>query len=58
MDDISKHIIIATFSGGLLASAWVTMKALGVQGYMQMAKTLMETTDRLKDGINNIEVKP
>ncbi|KAK2150178.1 hypothetical protein LSH36_419g01016 [Paralvinella palmiformis] len=41
--------------GGLIASAWVALMSLGVSGYMEMAKKLMDTTNKLKDGINRIE---
>ena len=49
-------LIIGISSGGLIASAWVAMMSLGVSGYMEMAKKLMDTTNKLKDGINRIEV--
>ena len=43
-------------AGGNIAAAWVALKAMGVDGYMKMAKQLMDTTERLKKGINSIPV--
>ncbi|ELU10802.1 hypothetical protein CAPTEDRAFT_156221 [Capitella teleta] len=43
-----------TRPGGNIAAAWVALKAMGQDGYMKMAKQLMETTVLLKDAINAI----
>ncbi|CAH1773626.1 unnamed protein product [Owenia fusiformis] len=44
-----------TRPGGNIAAAWAALKGMGVEGYMNMAKQLMDTTVRLKEGINKIE---
>ena len=44
--------------GGNIAAAWAAMKSLGEEGYMARAKTLMDITDKLKEGIAGIEVHP
>ncbi|MSQ54772.1 MAG: aspartate aminotransferase family protein [Betaproteobacteria bacterium] len=42
---------VATFAGsrpgGAIAAAWAVMRYLGVEGYMRLAKSIMETRDRL-----------
>lgn len=40
--------------GGPIASSWAVMKYLGIEGFMQLAKTTMETTQRLIQGIEAI----
>ncbi|RMG10941.1 MAG: aspartate aminotransferase family protein [Deltaproteobacteria bacterium] len=37
--------------GGAIAAAWAVMHLLGEEGYLALAKTTMETTRRLIDGI-------
>lgn len=44
-----------TRPGGNIAAAWASMMALGVEGYMERAKVLMETTNKLKEGVNKIQ---
>ncbi|KAK3576907.1 hypothetical protein CHS0354_017578 [Potamilus streckersoni] len=44
-----------TRPGGNIAASWVSMKALGEDGYMRKAKELMEATTKLKSGIKNIQ---
>ncbi len=41
--------------GGAIAAAWAVINYLGEDGYMRLAKVIMETTKRLQDGINSIE---
>ncbi|MFX0098468.1 MAG: pyridoxal phosphate-dependent decarboxylase family protein [Candidatus Hodarchaeota archaeon] len=43
-----------TRNGGLIAQAWAGIQALGMDGYMKMAKTLKETADKMMKGINEI----
>ncbi len=43
-------------AGGNIAAAWAALKVMGKSGYMDMAKKLMDTTVRLKEGINAIPV--
>ena len=42
--------------GGHLAGAWVALRAMGQDGYLDMAKKLMDTANKMKAGINKIEV--
>ena len=46
----------STHAGGNIAAAWVALKATGQDGYTSMAKTLMDTTEKLKKGIDAIPV--
>lgn len=48
--------LLILIQGGSIAAAWVSMRALGVDGYTSKAKDLMETTDKLKKGIAEIDV--
>lgn len=41
--------------GGNIAASWVAIRALGEDGYMKRAKELMDATDRLKEGVRQIE---
>jgi glutamate/tyrosine decarboxylase-like PLP-dependent enzyme len=50
------YICFILIQGGSIAAAWVSMRALGVDGYTSKAKQLMETTDKLKKGIAEIDV--
>jgi glutamate/tyrosine decarboxylase-like PLP-dependent enzyme len=43
-----------TRPGGPIAAAWASMKALGNDGYLQLAKIVMKATKELIDGINQI----
>jgi len=43
-----------TRPGGAIAAAWVAMKSLGMDGYMKLAKIVMEATKKLIEGINSI----
>jgi glutamate/tyrosine decarboxylase-like PLP-dependent enzyme len=43
-----------TRPGGPMAAAWAAMRSIGMKGYLQNAKLLMDTTRRLIDGINAI----
>ena len=38
----------------LIAAAWAVMHYLGAEGYTRLTRTVMDTTDALKDGINRI----
>nr|CAB3266029.1 sphingosine-1-phosphate lyase-like [Phallusia mammillata] len=44
-----------TRPGGHLAAAWIALRAMGQDGYMDMARKLMETANKMKAGIRNIE---
>jgi len=43
-----------TRPGGPIAAAWASMKALGEDGYLKLAKVVMKATKELIDGINQI----
>jgi tyrosine decarboxylase MnfA len=43
-----------TRPGGAIAAAWAAMKHLGMNGYLQLAKTVMDTSKKLINGINQI----
>ncbi|MCP4764199.1 MAG: aspartate aminotransferase family protein, partial [archaeon] len=43
-----------TRPGGVIAATWAAMRHIGEDGYLSLAKKAMETTQRLKDGINAI----
>ncbi len=40
-----------TRPGGAIAAAWAALHHLGEQGYLEMARGIMDTSDRLLDGI-------
>ncbi len=41
--------------GGALAAAWAVMHHFGMEGYLRLTRTMMETSRRLIDGINAID---
>ncbi|XP_070533931.1 sphingosine-1-phosphate lyase-like [Ptychodera flava] len=43
-----------TRPGGHIAASWAALKHLGEDGYMEKAKMLMATTEKLKNGIKKI----
>ncbi len=47
--------MMGTRPGGAIASAWAVLNYLGEDGYVARAKVLLETTDRLKEGIAAID---
>jgi sphinganine-1-phosphate aldolase len=47
--------LLGTRPGGPIAAAWAAMNAMGQGGYQDMAKTVMETTKKLMDGIDSIQ---
>ena len=46
--------LLGTRPGGPIAAAWAAMNSLGMNGYCEMAKAVMETTRKLTAGINAI----
>lgn len=54
--------MLGTRPGGAIAAAWGALNAIGMDGYVEIAKNIMNTTARLKDGIEeagfNILGKP
>lgn len=49
-------ILVSTVSGGNIASSWAVLQCMGQDGYMEVAKKLMEIATRMKEGIQSIEV--
>lgn len=41
--------------GGAIAAAWAIMNYLGEEGYLELAKKVMDTTNKMIEGINNIQ---
>jgi sphinganine-1-phosphate aldolase len=46
--------MLGTRPGGAISAAWATLQALGEDGYLELTKTIMDTTRKLIDGINAI----
>ncbi|WP_052665531.1 pyridoxal phosphate-dependent decarboxylase family protein [Nitriliruptor alkaliphilus] len=47
--------IAGTRPGGAIAGAWATLHAFGVDGYLDLHRGLLETTDVLRKGIDDID---
>ena len=43
-----------TRPGGAIAAAWAAMKHLGIDGYLNLAKTVMDASRKLIEGIDSI----
>lgn len=43
-----------TRTGGPIAAAWAAMKAMGVSGYMDTTRQIMEGAERLREGIRTV----
>lgn len=46
--------LLGTRPGGSIAAAWAAMQAMGQEGYLHHARTIMETTTQLRQGIEAI----
>lgn len=46
--------ISGTRPGGPIAGAWAALKGIGREGYLEMAKVAMETTQKLRNGIEAV----
>lgn len=44
-------------SGGPIAASWAVLRHMGQEGYVEMARKLMEITNIMKRGINDTEVR-
>jgi glutamate/tyrosine decarboxylase-like PLP-dependent enzyme len=44
-----------TRPGGAIAAAWAVLNFLGLEGYQRIARMVMQTTTRLRDGVNAID---
>lgn len=47
--------LLGTRSGGAVAAAWAAMKAIGMEGYLDLTRQVMETTRKLQAGIRAID---
>src|SRR5690606_36596740 len=47
--------IASTRPGGAIAGAWATLRAFGVDGYFDLHASLLETSDRIRDGVTAID---
>ncbi len=43
-------------AGGNLAASWAVLQVMGQEGYIDVARKLMDVTQQMKDGIATIEV--
>ena len=46
--------VLGSRPGGPIAASWAVMKYLGIEGFMRLAKTTIETTEKLIQGIEAI----
>ncbi|MCP4137036.1 MAG: aspartate aminotransferase family protein [bacterium] len=46
--------LLGTRPGGAYAAAWAAMQVIGEEGYLKIAKTIMDTTEKLIKGIESI----
>jgi sphinganine-1-phosphate aldolase len=46
--------MLGTRSGAPIAAAWTALKTIGMNGYLSMAKDVMNTTGKILEGINAI----
>ncbi|HHW74230.1 MAG TPA: aspartate aminotransferase family protein [Firmicutes bacterium] len=46
--------LLGTRPGGAIAAAWASLKAIGMDGYLGLARRVMETTAALQEGIRSI----
>lgn len=44
-----------TRPGGAIAAAWAALRAIGEDGYLQLARTIMDTTARLRTGVTAVD---
>lgn len=47
--------MLGTRPGGAIAAAWAALNAIGLDGYLEITRTIMDTTARLKQGIEAID---
>ncbi len=46
--------LLGTRPGGAYSAAWAALQSIGEDGYRKLAKTIIETTEKLKSGIKEI----
>lgn len=47
--------MLGTRAGGVIAAAWAVMQHLGEEGYTQLVKEVMDSAERIKQGVRAIE---
>ncbi|MBW2543936.1 MAG: aspartate aminotransferase family protein [Deltaproteobacteria bacterium] len=47
--------LLGTRPGGAIAAAWAALNTIGMDGYLDIARTIMDTTDKFKAGIEAID---
>jgi len=45
-----------SLSGGPIAASWAVLRCMGQNGYLEVAKRLMEVADIMKEGVGQVEV--
>ena len=53
---INTHFCLFLYSGGPIAASWAVLHCMGQNGYMEVAKRLMEVAGIMKEGVNQVEV--
>lgn len=48
--------VVCLVVGGNIASSWAVLHCMGEDGYMDIARRLMQVAERMKNGINTIKV--
>jgi len=46
--------MLGTRPGGAIAAAWAALHAIGMEGYLKIAESVMDTTRRLREGVESI----
>jgi sphinganine-1-phosphate aldolase len=46
--------MLGTRSGAPIAAAWAALKTIGLDGYLRMAREVMETTRKIQEGIKSV----
>lgn len=46
--------LLGTRSGGAIAAAWASLQAIGMDGYVELARQVMDTTVALQQGIRSV----
>jgi len=47
--------VIGSKGGGAIAAAWATLNYLGIEGYMNMAKAVMDAVQKIKERVSKME---
>ena len=49
--------VTGTRPGGSIAAAWATLNAMGEEGYLNLYRSLIETTEKFKKGVQALDCK-